>query len=1093
MSAKTFIHRPVLAIVISLLITLVGGLALPNMAVARFPDLAPPTVVVTANYNGADAVTIEKTIATVIEREVNGAENMIYMQSKSANDGSYQLTVSFEVGTNPDIAAVDVQNRVSRANASLPEEVIRNGISVVKQSTQILMLASITSPKKTYDKLYLSNYTTLNIADPLSRVPGVGGVELRIGASPYSMRLWVRPDKLKQFGVTAGDITAVLREQNLQAPAGTVGRPPQPSGLAFQYPVTVKGQLETPEEFSNIIIKRNDNGSLVRIRDVARVEMGAEAYDSFGRLNGEDQIPILIYQRPGANALAVAEAVEKELARLAKDFPEDIDWKVSFDTTLAVDASVHEVMKTLTEAFILVVLVVFTFLGNFRATLIPLIAVPVSLIGTFAVLFALGFSVNTLTLFAMVLAIGIVVDDAIVVVEAVEHHIEHGMTPLQATEQAMDEVSGPVIAIALVLCSVFVPVAFLGGTTGLLYQQFAVTLSASVVLSAIVALTLTPALCQMLLRPRKKMRGPFGWYIAGFEKIFGWTQNVYSRLVSVAVRRLFLTVIFMAGVYFATFTLNKTLPTGFIPSEDSGYLLVSVTLPNGASLERNDTLMRKIEKVIIDQPGVDTMNTLGGLSILAGARGPNYTTAFIILKPWDQRDPSTSATAIQGALMGKLGGLKEAQIIVINPPAVSGLGFAGGFTMELQDRAGKTPQELEAVTQTFLNTVRQSALIAPNIYSPFSTLVPQIFLEIDREKAKVLGVPINEIFTALQVNLAGTYVNLFTVFGRTWRVYVQSEAEFRRTPEDIGNLYVRGANNSMVPLSTLTEVTMTTGPDLINRYNLFRTAELFGNAKPGVSSGEALNEMERLAEANLPEGYGFEWTGTAYQEKESASQQGKILLLALTFVFLFLAAQYESWAIPFSILFGLPLGILGALAGTLFFAADNNIYVQIGIIMLMGLAAKNAILIVEFAKEKYDKEGLPLREAALEGAKLRFRPILMTSFAFILGVLPLALADSGAGAAGQKSLGVAVACGMLVATAFGVLVIPSLYVMVQLLAEKLGGGKVRQADGSLVTHDKIAHDHQGHGHGGHGHSGHGAAPKSEPGKSPSSDKDESSH
>lgn len=1041
MSSKFFIHRPVFAIVISILITLVGLLALPNMAVARFPDLAPPTVMVTANYPGADAATVEKTIATVIEREVNGAENMIYMQSKSASDGSYSLVVSFEVGTNPDLAAVDVQNRVSRANASLPEEVIRNGISVVKQSTQILMMVSMTSPNKTYDKLYLSNYTTLNVVDPLSRVPGVGGVELRIGAAPYSMRMWLDTDKLKQFGLTVLDVNSAIREQNLQAPAGTVGRPPQPSGVAFQYPVTVRGQLETPEEFGNIVLKRNADGSLVRMRDIARIEMGSEAYDSFGRRNGEDQIPILIYQRPGANALTVAQAVEAELKEMSKNFPEDITYKVAFDTTLAVDASVDDVVTTLAEAFFLVVVVVFTFLGNFRATLIPLLAVPVSLIGSFGILFALGFSINTLTLFGMVLAIGIVVDDAIVVVEAVEHHIENGMTPLQATERAMSEVAGPVIAIALVLCSVFVPVAFLGGVTGRLYQQFAVTLSASVVLSAIVALTLTPALCQMMLRPRKKMRGPFGWYIGAFEKIFGWTLGAYSRAVGIAVRKLFITVVVMVAVVAASYSLNKTLPTGFIPTEDSGYLLISVTLPPGASLERNEALMTKVEKIVTEQPGVDTINTLGGLSILAGSRGPNYTTAFIILEPWNQRDHATSAQAIQGALMAKLSGLPEAQIIVINPPAVPGLGFAGGFTMELQDRAGKSPQELDAATQEFLNAARQSSLLAPSLYSPFSTAVPQIFLDVDREKAKALGVPISEIFSTLQVSLAGSYVNLFTLFGRTWRVYVQSEAEFRKDPEDIGDLTVRSSDGNMIPLSTLTKVNMTTGPDLIMRYNLFRSAEIFGSAKPGVSSGEALIEMERLAEQHLPEGYGYEWTGTAYQEKESSGQQGQILLLALVFVFLFLAAQYESWAVPFSILFGLPTGILGALLGTKLFAADNNVYVQIGIITLMGLAAKNAILIVEFAKEKYEREGLPLREAALEGAKLRFRPILMTSFAFILGVLPLALADSGAGAAGQQSLGVAVACGMFVATAMGVFVIPSLYVMVQGLAERLSPRK----------------------------------------------------
>lgn len=1031
MSAKTFIHRPVLAIVVSILITLIGLLALPNMAVARFPDLAPPTVLVSANYPGADAATVEKTVATVIEREVNGAENMIYMQSKSAGDGSYSLTASFEVGTNVDLAAVDVQNRVSRANASLPAEVIRNGITVVKQSTQILMLASITSPKKTYDKLYMSNYVTLNILDRLARVPGVGGAELRIGAAPYSMRMWIQPDKLKQYGITVTDINAAINEQNLQAPAGSVGAPPQPSGLAFQYPVTVRGQLETPEEFGNIIIKRSLDGALVRVRDIARVEMGSEAYDSFGRRNGEDQIPILIYQRPGANALTVAQAVEKELAELAKDFPEDMEYQVSFDTTLAVDASVHEVTKTLTEAFLLVVIVVFTFLGNFRATLIPLIAVPVSLVGTFGILYAFGFSINTLTLFGMVLAIGIVVDDAIVVVEAVEHHIEHGMTPLQATERAMDEVSGPVVAIALVLCSVFVPVAFMGGVTGQLYQQFAITLSASVVLSAIVALTLTPALCQMILKPRTKLWGPFGWYISAFEKVFGTVSSGYARLAGIAVRRLFLTVIVMAVVVLSAGYFHKTLPTGFIPAEDNGYLLVSVSLPPGASLERTDAACRKLEEIMLAQPGVQTTNALGGMNILAGSRGPNYATYFIILKPWNDRTPAESATAVQGALMGKFSTLAGVQAIVINPPAVPGLGFAGGFVFELQDRSGATPQELDAMTQSFLGAARQSKLLSPALYSPFSTAVPQIFLDIDREKAKTLGVAINTIYTTLQVNLSGSYINLFTRFGRTWRVYVQSEAEYRRTPQDIGNLDVRTDTGQMVPLSTITNVTMTTGADMIMRYNMFRSAEVYGNAAPGVSSGAAIAEMERMAELNLPRGWGYEWTGTAYQEKESASKTGQILGLALIFVFLFLAALYESWAVPFSILLGLPTGILGAYLGTKLFAADNNIYVQIGIITLLGLAAKNAILIVEFAKEKYEKEGLPLREAALEGAKLRFRPILMTSFAFILGVLPLALADSGAGAAGQKSLGVAVACGMTVATLMGVFVIPALYVMIQ--------------------------------------------------------------
>jgi multidrug efflux pump len=1035
MFTKTFIHRPVLAMVISLLITLVGLLAIPNLAVARFPDLAPPTVLVTANYPGADAVTVEQTVATQIEQEVNGAENMIYMQSKSSSDGNYQLTVSFELGTNLDLAAVDIQNRVSRANALLPEEVVRDGISVVKQSTQILMLATVTSPNKTYDSLYLSNYVTLNMVDSLARVPGVGGVELRVGAAPYSMRLWIKPDKLKALGVTASDITAAIREQNLQAPAGSVGQPPQEDGLVFQYPVTVKGQLNTVREFENIVVKRSDDGTLVRVKDVARTELGSQIYDSFGRQNGEPQIPILIYQRPGANALAVATAVQEELERLSESFPEDLAFHVPFDTTLAVDASVEEVIRTLTEAFILVVLVVFTFLGNFRATLIPLIAVPVSLIGTFAVLFAFGFSINTLTLFGMVLAIGIVVDDAIVVVEAVEHHIEEGMPPLRATEQAMSEVAGPVIAIALVLSSVFVPVAFLGGVTGQLFRQFAITLSSSVVLSAVVALTLTPALCRMLLKPRTRLWGPFNWYINGFNYIFEKTAGVYSSTVRLLLRRLFISVFLMAVVTLGALVLHRSLPTGFIPREDNGYLLASITLPAGSALERTDAVTREMEKIMMDTPGVKSVIMLGGVNFLGGNRGPNYATCFIVMKPWSERtDPAQSAQSIQGSLMGRFSQLPEVQAIVVNPPAVPGLGFAGGYVFELQDRGGRSPEELDAMTQTFLAAARQNPKLMA-LFSSYGTGVPQVFLQIDRDKAKTLGIPIDQILQTLQVNLGGAFVNLFVRFGRTWRVYVQSEAEYRRTPADIGNLNLRTEDGDMVPLSTLSKVEMTTGPDLILRFNLFRTAEIFGSAAPGISSGEAIAETEKLAAEILPRGWGYEWTGTAYQEKESTGKQGQVLILALIFVFLFLAAQYESWAVPFSILLGLPTGILGAYLGTWLFGGDNNVYVQIGIITLLGLAAKNAILIVEFAKNKYETEGLELPEAALAGAKLRFRPILMTSFAFILGVLPLVF-SRGAGAAGQKSLGVAVVSGMTFATVVGVFVIPALYVLVQGLANR---------------------------------------------------------
>lgn len=1032
MFAKTFIHRPVLAIVISILITLVGMLAIPQMAVSQFPDLAPPTVLVTANYPGADSETVEKTVATQIEQSINGAENMIYMQSKSSNGGNYELTVSFEIGTNVDIAAVEVQNRVAQANPNLPAEVVRNGITVAKQSNQMLLLASLTSPRGTYDRLYLSNYATINVIDALTRVPGVGKAE-NAGGAPYSMRVWVDPAKLRHRGLTSNDVINAISEQNLQAPAGSVGKPPQRTGLAFQYSVSARGQLDTAELFNEIMIN-SGAGTPVFLDDVARVEMGSQSYDSFGRGNGIDEVPILVYQRPGANALAVAQGVEAELKRLSANFPDDLEVKVTYDSTIAVEGSIKAVMKTLVEAFLLVVLVVFTFLGSFRATLIPLLAIPVSLLGTFAVLFALGFSINTLTLFGMVLAIGIVVDDAIVVVEAVEHHIEHGMTALQATEKAMEEVAGPVVAIALVLCSVFVPVAFLGGVTGELYRQFAITLSASVVLSAVIALTLTPALCRMLLRPRKPMKGPFGWYLSAFEAVFSRVGRVYGAGVGLAVRRLSLTVVTLLLVGAAVFVLHKQLPTGFIPDEDNGYLFVATSLPPGASQERTDAAAREIEKMLLETPGVSMINMIGGINFLSGSRGSNYATAFVILKPWSERtSPDLTAQAIVNSLNARFSELKNSQTLGVNPPAVPGLGMSGGFTFELQDRSGKSVTELDQVAQDFLAQTYQQPTLA-GLYSSFSTAVPQVMLDIDRKKARTLGVRLDDLFSALQVNLDGMFVNFFSRFGRTWRVYVQAEGDFRRTPDDIGGLDVRSQGGEMVPVSTLARPEMITGPDMINRFNLFRAAEIFGGAAPGVSSGQAIAEMERLSQ-NLPEGYGFDWSGTAYQEKKSSGQQGQVLLLALIFVFLFLAAQYESWAVPFSVLLGLPTGILGAYLGTWMAGLDSNVYVQIGIITLMGLASKNAILIVEFAKQKREEEGMPLREAALEGAKLRFRPILMTSFAFILGVLPLVFAN-GAGAAGQRALGAAVVAGMTVATVMGVFLIPALYVMVQGLAER---------------------------------------------------------
>ena len=1030
MFAQTFIKRPVLATVISLLITVAGLLAIPSLPIAQYPDMVPPTVQVTCSYPGADSNTVEQTVAAPIEQEVNGAEGMIYMSSKSRNDGSYQLTVTFEVGRDPDLATVDVQNRVNRATSKLPPEVVQNGITVQKQSTQILMVIMLYSPDESRDNLFLSNYTSINLLDPLGRIKGVSSADIPVGKLDYAMRLWVRPDDLASKGLTASDIAGAIQEQNVQAAAGTIGQPPQPPGLDFQYPVAVKGRLDKPEEFEQIVLRADTSGQILQVKDVARTELGSQVYNTFGRRNGKAAIPIMSYQLPGANALNLAEQIRSSMEEMKTTFPSGVDYEISFDSTLFVNASIHEVMKTLRDAFILVVLVIFTFLGNFRATLIPMLAVPVSLVGTFAVLAAIGFSINTLTLFGIVLAIGIVVDDAIVVVEAVEHHIEHGLSPREATEKAMEEVSGPVVAIALVLCSVFVPVAFMGGLTGQLYKQFAITLSVSVVLSAIVALTLTPALCSIILKPRKPMRGPLGWYLNAFNYVFDKVGNIYGKTVGFILRHIIIGIVILVVVLLATFKLNSMVPSGFIPNEDNGYIFVGCTLPSGASVERTDEVAKKAEEIMMKVEGVQTVLTFGGMNVVTGANGSNQASFICVFTDWSERQtPETRAGGIIRQLFGEFNQIPEGRVFPVNPPPIPGLGTSGGFVLELEDRAGQTPQDLEQAAQQLSEAASKDPDLQ-GIMSPFRTDVPRIKLELDRVKTKSLGIKLTDVFNALQVNLGGLFVNQFNRFGRTWRVYVEAEAQYRRYPEDIGNLYVRSQNGNMVPLSTLTEVKMEKGADTLQRYNLYRTAEIYGGPSAGHSSGEAIAAMERVAAETLPNGFGIEWTGTAYQEKESSGQQGQILVMALLFVFLFLAAQYESWTVPFSVLLGLPAGVMGALIGTSLAGHDNNVYVQIGIIALLGLAAKNAILIVEFAKEQYEKTDLSLTEATLMGAKLRFRPILMTAFAFILGVVPLAIAHE-AGAASQRSLGTAVAAGMLVATALGVFLIPALYVAIQ--------------------------------------------------------------
>ncbi|QIF04408.1 multidrug efflux RND transporter permease subunit [Roseimicrobium sp. ORNL1] len=1034
--AHFFIHRRVFAMVLSILIVLVGYLGLRSLPISRYPEMTPPTVQITATYPGASSKVVEETVTTPLEQEINGAEDMIYMSSSSTSDGQCSIKVTFKVGKNIDDAAVDVQNRVARAQPRLPADVTKNGITVTKQSPDMLLVFALSSPDGKYDDLFLNNYAFLNLQPSLARVQGVGAVQI-FTQKDYSMRVWLEPDKLAKLGLTVNDVSQALQEQNVQAAAGQIGSPPAKEGTEFQLSVNVKGRLVTPEEFGEVVIITLQDGTVVRIRDVARTELGGKDYSSFGRINGSPASLIGIFQLPTANALDTANAAKARMDDLAKALPPGMKIAVSFDTTKFVTASISEVMHTLAEAFVLVVIVVFVFLGNWRATLIPMLAVPVSLIGTFAIFGPLGFSINTLTLFALVLAIGLVVDDAIVVVEAVEHHIERGLSPLKATERAMSEVSGPVIAIALVLCSVFIPVSFMGGITGRLYQQFAITLSASVLISALVALTLTPALCVMLLRHREPPKGPVGRSLAAFNRFFDRVTGGYVSICRRLIRYGVVALVLLGGIYAGTVGLLKRLPTSFLPDEDMGYIFVVTTLPDGASQERTDRVLRHVEGILKETPGVSDVITIGGLNLLSGARTSNSGACIVSLKNWDERkDPAEQVAKLVPLVYSKVSQIPEAMIIPTSPPPIQGLGNAGGVQFELQDRSGRTPEELQAVADSYLSAVSKEPGIS-RAFTFFSTRVPQLTVDLDRDKIKTLGIPLDSVFGAMQTYFGGLYVNDLTLFGRSFQVKVQAEPAYRMNPNDINSIYVRSADGSMVPFSTFAKVEYTTGADLLPHFNVYRAAEITASASPGFSSGQVIATMEKLAEQHLPDGFGFEWTGTALQEKQAAGQQTVILGLALLFVFLVLAAQYESWAVPFAVLFGLPIGVFGAFLGAWIRGLTNDVYVQIGLVMLIGLAAKNAILIVEFAKVRREG-GMSIEEAALEGAKLRLRPIIMTSLAFILGVVPLVI-SSGAGAASRQSLGTAVCFGMTAATVIGVFFIPWLYVVVQGLAEKISG------------------------------------------------------
>jgi HAE1 family hydrophobic/amphiphilic exporter-1 len=1038
--SKFFINRPIVAMVISIVMVIVGVVSMLSLPTSQFPNIVPPEILVQATFPGADAKTLEQSVATPVEQQMNGVDNMDYMWSTNASNGQTQLNVDFNVTTDPNIDQVLSQLRVSQAQSQLPGEVNTAGITVQKSQHAPMMLIAVYSPKGSYDGTFLANYGYINLSDELTRVPGVARVQV-FGAGQYAMRAWVKPDKLAKLGITVPEITQALQVENNVNPAGQIGGEPIPHGQEFAYTVLTQGRLTTAEEFGEIILRANQDGSIVRLKDVARIELGAQTYNLIGRYNGRPATILALYQLPGSNAVETAKNVRTRMAQLALRFPQDMTYAVALDTTQAVTVGIHEIILTLFEALALVVLVVYIFLQGWRATLIPLLAVPVSLIGTFAVFPLLGFSINTLSLFGLVLAIGLVVDDAIVVVEAVEHHMEHGLSPRDASFKAMEQVSSPVIAIALILAAVFIPTAFIPGITGRLYQQFAVTIAISVIFSAFNALTLSPALCALLLKPKKESRGPLGRFFAWFNRIFGRTTNGYVRGSGLLIRKSGFALVFLLLVAVGAVLLGKRIPTSFLPNEDQGYAFAALQLPDAASLERSGDAAAKVEKALMQVPGVGGVTSVVGVNILNTTQNTYSTVFFITLKDWDERTkPDEQYTAILANLNRTMRGVQEGTGFAFPPPSIPGVGTSGGVTMILEDRSGSN--DLSFLTEN-LNKYMAACRKRPEIAGVAPTYlpnVPQLYVNVDKAKVRQQQVSLSDVYVTMQTFMGGNLVNYFNRFGRQWQTYVEAEGDYRTNIDNIGQFYVRSANGGQVPLSAVTTVRRTTGPEFTMRFNEYEAAQLNISGAPGYSSGQVMAALEQVFKETMPPGMGFDYSGMSFQEQKAAQGVSPVVIfgISLLFVFLILAAQYESWSLPFSVLLSTPVAVMGAYLALNLRSLENDVFAQIGLVMLIGLSAKNAILIVEFARAEY-ASGKSIYDAALGAARVRFRPIIMTAFAFILGCVPLWVA-TGAGGVSRQILGTVVIGGMLAATVIAVFLIPVTFSVVEWVSHRLGGG-----------------------------------------------------